>query len=59
MIKSLFYYRSYDINNLSRVVLIPLSMLKGMLIIILLMGSILIYYKVMNKGTKNIEEVEI
>ena len=47
------------IYYLNRVVLIPLSILKGMLIIILLMGSILIYYKVMNKGTKNMEEVEI
>ena len=47
------------IYYLNRVALIPLSMLKGMLIIILLMGSILIYYKVMNQGIKNIEEVEI
>ena len=47
------------IYYLNRVVLIPLSILKGMLIIILLMGSILIYYKVMNQGIKNIEEVEI
>lgn len=47
------------IYYLNRVVLVPLSILKGMLIIILLMGSVLIYYKVMNQGIKNIEEVEI
>ena len=47
------------IYYLNRVELIPLSILKTMLIIILAMGAILIYYKVMNKGIKNIEEVEI
>ena len=47
------------IYYLNKVVLIPLSILKGMLIVILLMGSILMYYKVMNQGIKNIEEVEI
>ena len=47
------------IYYLNKVVLIPLSILKTMLIIILFMGTILIYYKVMNKGIKNIEEVEI
>ena len=47
------------IYYLNKVVLIPLSILKGMLIILLLMASLLIYYKVMNKGIKNIEEIEI
>lgn len=47
------------IYYLNRVVLVPLSILKGMLIVLLLMGSILMYYKVMNKGIKNIEEVEV
>ena len=47
------------IYYLNKVVLIPFSILKTMLIIILFMGTILIYYKVMNKGIKNIEEVEI
>lgn len=47
------------IYYLNRVVLIPLSILKGILISLLLMGSILMYYKVINKGMKNIEEVEI
>ena len=47
------------IYYLNKVVLIPLSILKTMLIIILFLGTILIYYKVMNKGIKNIEEVEI
>ena len=47
------------IYYLNRVELIPLSILKTMLIILLAMGAILIYYKVMNKGIKNIEEVEI
>ena len=47
------------IYYLNRVVLIPLSILKGMLIILLVMGTILVYSKVMNKGVKNIEEIEI
>ena len=47
------------IYYLNKVVLIPLSILKGMLIILLLMASILIYYKVMSKGIENIEEIEI
>lgn len=47
------------IYYLNRVILIPLSILKGMLIIILLMANVLVYYKVMNKGIKNIKEIEI
>ena len=47
------------IYYLNRVILIPLSILKVMLIILLLMGMILIYHKVMTKGIENIEEVEI
>ena len=47
------------IYYLNKVILIPLSILKVMLIVILLMASVLIYYKVMNKGIKNIKEVEI
>ena len=44
---------------LNRVIDYPLTLLKGMLIIILVMANILIYYKVMNKGIKNIKEIEI
>lgn len=47
------------IYYLNKVILIPLFILKGMLIVLLITGSILIYYKVMNKGIKNIEEIEI
>lgn len=42
-----------------RIVLIPITILKVMLIILLAMGTILIYYKVMNKGIRNIEDIEI
>lgn len=44
---------------LNRVAFVPLSILKVMLVILLFIGSILIYYKVVNRGVSNIEEVEI
>lgn len=47
------------IYYLNKTVGIPLMILKVMLIILLLMSSILIYYKTMNKGVKNLEEIEI
>lgn len=47
------------IYYLNRVTLIPLPILKIMLIIMLFLGIVLIYSKVMNQGTKNIEEIEI
>ena len=43
----------------NRVVLVPLTILKVMLLILLAMSTILIYYKVMNKGIRNIEDIEI
>lgn len=50
---------SGGIYYLNRVILIPLSILETMLLVLLLMANILIYYKVMNKGIKNLEEIEI
>ena len=47
------------IYYLNRVVGFPLPILKTMLIILLLAGSILIYYKVMSKGVTNIKDIEI
>lgn len=43
----------------NQVLLIPVWMLELMLIIVLAMGSILIYYKTMAKGIENIKEIEI
>ena len=43
----------------NQVLLVPVYVLELMLIIVLAMGSILMYYKTMDKGIKNVKEIEI